>query len=304
MIVGALTCTLALCGALGLAGCDASDGESASTTSGMASSTADADKDSSLAGAVRQAATEQDRADSQKEAQAVQQAIEAVTASYGTSVSVAYLPVGDADGAVYINGDTQRSSASMIKLIVLATLLDKAAAGEVDLDAEVKVRSEDIVAGTGTVQEDGPGAYQLRELARRMIADSDNTATNVIVDLIGMDAVNAIDIQRPRAAEAGDLRRRAAQLGPQARFIQDPPAGLRRRLAAERKEIGKHGHLLPLHRMPRRADSAQTSRNLIFIQKKFIFILDISARAGIIKHVMREAAADISRARIRRGPGV
>ena len=191
MIVGALTCTLALCGALGLAGCDASDGESASTTSGMASSTADADKDSSLAGAVRQAATEQDRADSQKEAQAVQQAIEAVTASYGTSVSVAYLPVGDADGAVYINGDTQRSSASMIKLIVLATLLDKAAAGEVDLDAEVKVRSEDIVAGTGTVQEDGPGAYQLRELARRMIADSDNTATNVIVDLIGMDAVNA-----------------------------------------------------------------------------------------------------------------
>ena len=78
----------------------------------------------------------------------------------------------------------------MIKLVVLAALLDEAAAGQIDLSAQVEVTSSDIVSGTGTVQDDGPGTYELRELARRMIADSDNTATNVIVDLIGMDAVN------------------------------------------------------------------------------------------------------------------
>ena len=40
------------------------------------------------------------------------------------------------------------------------------------------------------------------------------------------------------------------------------------------------------------------------IQKKFINILDISLSRCIMKLVMREAAADRSRARIRREPGV
>ena len=101
-----------------------------------------------------------------------------------------YLPVGTPAGIVSVNGSTQHASASMIKLVVLAALLDKVAAGEIDLAAQVEVTSSDIVSGTGTVQDDGPGTYELQELARRMIADSDNTATNVIVDLIGMDAVN------------------------------------------------------------------------------------------------------------------
>ena len=78
----------------------------------------------------------------------------------------------------------------MIKLLVLAALLDKAANGQVDLAAQVEVATDAIVSGTGTIQDDGPGTYTVQELARRMIADSDNTATNVIVDLIGMDAVN------------------------------------------------------------------------------------------------------------------
>ena len=126
---------------------------------------------------------------------------------------------------------------------------------------------------------------------------------HAILELRGVDAVFAAHIQRPRAAEAGDLRRRAAQLGPQARFIQDPPPGLRRRLAAERKEIGKHDTLLPLYRMRRPRDPPRFGR-IIFIQKRFINILDISLSRCIMKPVMREAAADRSRARIRREPGV
>ena len=118
-----------------------------------------------------------------------------------------------------------------------------------------------------------------------------------------MYAVGSLHIDTPGAAEARHLLRRTAKLRPEPRFVEDPSAGLCRRLAAERKEIGKHGHLLPLHRMRRPQDLPRFVK-IIFIQKKFISILDISARAGIIKHVMREAAADISRARIRRGPGV
>lgn len=176
-----------------MAGCDSDEtGSSSDAAAPQAASTQtqQAEEETSIADAIHQAAAEQGTRDAQKQAQAVKQAIEQVTAPYGEAVSVTYLPVGRAEGVASVNGSTQHASASMIKLVVLAALLDKAAAGEVDLASQVEVAATAIVSGTGTVQDDGPGTYELRELARRMIADSDNTATNVIVDLIGMDAVN------------------------------------------------------------------------------------------------------------------
>ena len=196
----ALLCVLLGLISLPLSGCDSQNGSitypSSSTgdasPSGEATSDRATDDDSpSVAQSVRQAAMRQSSvAASQAQAAAVKQAVEAIVAPYGEAVSVTYLPVGDTAGMASVNGTTQHASASMIKLLVLAALLDKAASGEVDLAAQVEVTSDAIVSGTGTIQDDGPGTYAVQELARRMIADSDNTATNVIVDLIGMDAVN------------------------------------------------------------------------------------------------------------------
>ena len=189
----ALPCALASCCLLFLAGCgaDAGDVDRATSAAVKGSSVNTSEQDSvSAADTIRQAAVAQNTADIERASASVRQAIEQVTAPYGQAVSVTYLPVGTPAGIVSVNGATQHASASMIKLVVLAALLDKVAAGEIDLAAQVEVTSSDIVSGTGTVQDDGPGTYELQELARRMIADSDNTATNVIVNLIGMDAVN------------------------------------------------------------------------------------------------------------------
>lgn len=194
MVYRVLPCALAGCCLLFLAGCGADAGDadratSASVADSSAVTSAD-DAETSAVDTIRQAAVAQNTAETERASAAIRQAIELVTAPYGETVSVTYLPVGSPAGIVSVNGATQHASASMIKLVVLAALLDKAAAGQIDLAAQVEVTSSDIVSGTGTVQDDGPGTYELRELARRMIADSDNTATNVIVDLIGMDAVN------------------------------------------------------------------------------------------------------------------
>lgn len=189
----ALPCALASCCLLFLAGCgaDAGDVDRATSAAVKGSSVNTSEQDSvSAADTIRQAAVAQNTADIERASASVRQAIEQVTAPYGETVSVTYLPVGTPAGIVSVNGATQHASASMIKLVVLAALFDKVAAGEIDLAAQVEVKASDIVSGTGTVQDDGPGTYELQELARRMIADSDNTATNVIVDLIGMDAVN------------------------------------------------------------------------------------------------------------------
>ena len=189
----ALPRALAGCCLLFLAGCGAetSDADRAASAAVKGSSVNTSEQDSvSAADTIRQAAVAQNTAEIERASAAIRQAIEQVTAPYGETVSVTYLPVGTPAGIVSVNGSTQHASASMIKLVVLAALFDKVAAGEIDLAAQVEVKASDIVSGTGTVQDDGPGTYELQELARRMIADSDNTATNVIVDLIGMDAVN------------------------------------------------------------------------------------------------------------------
>ncbi len=189
----ALPCVLAGCCLFFLAGCgtDAGDADGAMSAAVKGSSVNTSEQDSvSAVDTIRQAAVAQNTAEIARASASVRQSIEQVTAPYGQAVSVTYLPVGSPAGIVSVNGATQHASASMIKLVVLAALLDKVAAGEINLAAQVEVTSSDIVSGTGTVQDDGPGTYELQELARRMIAGSDNTATNVIVDLIGMDAVN------------------------------------------------------------------------------------------------------------------
>ena len=88
-------------------------------------------------------------------------------------------------------GDKPFVSASIIKLAILGTLLDQAQSGVLSLDGTVTVSPSDIVGGTGVIQASGAGeSYTYRQLAAYMIQDSDNVATNLIIDAVGMPAVN------------------------------------------------------------------------------------------------------------------
>ena len=76
-------------------------------------------------------------------------------------------------------------------LAILGTLLDQAQSGALSLDDSVTVGPSDIVGGTGVIQASGAGgSYTYRQLAAYMIQDSDNVATNLIIDAVGMSAVN------------------------------------------------------------------------------------------------------------------
>lgn len=89
-------------------------------------------------------------------------------------------------------GSTQFVSASMIKLIIAEAFLNACDEGSFALDDTYVLRAEDIVGGTGYLAGRGVGAsVTYRELVHAMISASDNTATNVLIDAIGMDAVNA-----------------------------------------------------------------------------------------------------------------
>jgi beta-lactamase class A len=81
---------------------------------------------------------------------------------------------------------------SAIKIPILIELYRRADKGELQLTERLAVRSNDQVGGSGLLQHfaDGGSALSLHDLAIAMIVLSDNTATNLLIDRLGMDRVN------------------------------------------------------------------------------------------------------------------
>ena len=83
-------------------------------------------------------------------------------------------------------------TASLIKFPIMIEVYRQAEAGEVDLDRTVILRESDKVPGSGILTAHfSPGAqFSLRDAVRLMIAFSDNTATNLVIDQIGLPATS------------------------------------------------------------------------------------------------------------------
>ncbi|MGJ5814276.1 serine hydrolase [Paludibaculum fermentans] len=83
-------------------------------------------------------------------------------------------------------------TASTIKLPIMAAVFNKVARSQLRWDHPVLLRESDKVSGSGVLHEFSPGLrLPLRDVVNVMIVVSDNTATNLILDLITADAVNA-----------------------------------------------------------------------------------------------------------------
>lgn len=90
-----------------------------------------------------------------------------------------------------LNPEMVFPSASMIKVPIMYEIMRQAAVGTVDLDQSLVVTSDVRVGGAGILQELRPDiTMTVRELVTLMIVLSDNTATNLLIDLLGMDAIN------------------------------------------------------------------------------------------------------------------
>jgi beta-lactamase class A len=81
-------------------------------------------------------------------------------------------------------------SASTIKLGVLYELMKQVEAGKLSLDAQVPLDRKKVVGGAGILQDLGTPTLSIRDYAQLMAVISDNTATNVVIDAVTMDAVN------------------------------------------------------------------------------------------------------------------
>lgn len=98
----------------------------------------------------------------------------------------------DTGESYYRNADEVMPTASLIKIAVLIDLYQQAQEGKLKLTDRVRLRKADKVPGSGILTDHfSEGAdFSLRDAARLMIAFSDNTATNLVLDRTGIKPVN------------------------------------------------------------------------------------------------------------------
>lgn len=106
------------------------------------------------------------------------------------AVAVKNLKTGE---EFYLNADERMPTASLIKLPIMVETHWQDAEGKVKFDATITLGKDDKVPGSGILTNhfsDG-ATFPLRDSVRLMIVFSDNTATNLVLDKIGIPSTNA-----------------------------------------------------------------------------------------------------------------
>lgn len=81
-------------------------------------------------------------------------------------------------------------AASLIKVPIMVTVFADVYEKKYALSDRLLVREEDIVGGAGVLQHLTPGeSYSIYDLVTLMIIQSDNTATNILIDHVGRERI-------------------------------------------------------------------------------------------------------------------
>jgi beta-lactamase class A len=117
------------------------------------------------------------------------QRIEPLIRAHKGKVAVAVKHLGTGESYAY-HADDVMPTASLIKFPVMIEAYRQAAAGRIDLDSTITLREADKVPGSGILTDhfSAGATFPLRDAIRLMIRYSDNTATNLVLDAIGMKA--------------------------------------------------------------------------------------------------------------------
>lgn len=116
--------------------------------------------------------------------------IEALTAKFSGTLGVWAYSL-DSGETIAINADDPFPAASTIKLPILYEVFRQAGEGRFGLNDPLTVKADDVVPGSGILKDLSVGvSLPVRDITSLMIVVSDNTATNMLIDLVGLENVN------------------------------------------------------------------------------------------------------------------
>lgn len=186
-------------------------------------------------------------------------------------------------------------SASTIKLPVLYEVFRQAGEGRIRLGDTLVARDEDVVPGSGILKDLTPGVgLSVRDLAVLMIVVSDNTAANLLIDLVGLDDVN----QTLRALALRDtvLEHKFFRAPPGAPVNRTSPADLGRLMML----IATHAVLTPeacedmLAILRRQHYTDQITRRLAefdgYLEQGVAPLVQVASKSGAIRGTRNDVA--------------
>ncbi|QAT39556.1 serine hydrolase [Clostridium sp. JN-9] len=95
------------------------------------------------------------------------------------------------NSSIMINEDVIFPSASTIKLVIIAALMNEINKGTMKLEQTITLSDIHKCGGDGILKELKEGhKFTLYEIAKLMIIISDNTAANILIKLLGMGNIN------------------------------------------------------------------------------------------------------------------
>ncbi|GAB5406126.1 MAG: hypothetical protein Aurels2KO_43570 [Aureliella sp.] len=99
-------------------------------------------------------------------------------------------PSGEEIGSYQYRAQEPMPTASLIKLPIMVEFYRQVDAGDISLDSSITLRDEDKVPGSGILTEhfSAGATLPVEDVVRLMIRYSDNTATNLVLDLIGLES--------------------------------------------------------------------------------------------------------------------
>lgn len=109
-------------------------------------------------------------------------------------MGVAIVDLGNENSKILLRADEVFPTASSIKIAVLVELYRQTQSGRLKLQDLYTVQSSDLVPDSDIMSGLTPGVTKitLRDVATMMVAVSDNSAANILIDRVGMDNVNAM----------------------------------------------------------------------------------------------------------------
>lgn len=116
------------------------------------------------------------------------EALKTLAAGHKGEVAIAWKHLKTGDGWS-LQADKPMPTASLIKFPIMIETYRQVAEKKVSLDKMITLEADDKVPGSGILTSDfSPGTtLALRDAVRLMIKFSDNTATNLVLDEIGLD---------------------------------------------------------------------------------------------------------------------
>ena len=88
------------------------------------------------------------------------------------------------------NENVQMTSAGCMKLPIAVSVIKYVQDGNCSFLDKVKIEENDKIYGTGILHEFDNRDYTIFELLVAMLIQSDNTAANKLIDIVGMDRIN------------------------------------------------------------------------------------------------------------------